>query len=666
MGRRVAARDRHSKHISQCVVLSLLIVLILGVFTRADEIPEPPWGFLAPLEMGRDYLADDPAADAAVVFDKGDIIVGPGFSFSLLRRCRVQIFSPAGYRYATTKIPYHRGEKIINLRAHTITPDGRRVEVPEDRIYKIDNGRWRALVFAFPEVTPGCVVEYKYELQSRDFYYLRPWIFQTEIPTEYSQLVVHLPPGFEYAAVVSGDGQISSPTKGEYYSPEHRNSRLRTYSWVARDLPPLRPVDYLTSIEDYRARLDFQVIRYRTRDADREFIESWPDLIERVRIWYDDLLHLPKKSRERVAQLASDVYNIPAYANRAYEFCRDSIALARSTGSVSAEDLRLVADVLEGRRGSAVEKNLLLIALLRWAGLRADPVLISTRDHLRFDPRDRRLDQFNHVLVRLELQNKIHFLDTTDPAGWFGLLPPTACVERGVWIAPHGGTIIEIPPPIYDHSADLQAELTLNADGTASGRMTGTLVGYRAWEWARKSTPAEFEQFIRSTLISRTADITVVRVDIPPDNADDTVHFSMEFVWEGAAMVGADRLYIRPSGLFGLAENPFINPERQYPISFAFPYQDRAQVVWHLPPGCALVEVPDGGMTQANFLAFSCEFSSAADKVIARRKLSVERRDFPRSAYGEIKGFFDRVVEIDRDLAVGVLTESPKSADNTR
>ena len=66
---------------------------------------------------------------------------------------------------------------------------------------------------------------------------------------------------------------------------------------------------------------------------------------------------------------------------------------------------------------------MLLIALLRWAGLRADPVLVSTRDHLRFDPRDRRLDQFNHVLVRLEMQDELYFLDTTDPAGWFGLLP---------------------------------------------------------------------------------------------------------------------------------------------------------------------------------------------------------------------------------------------------
>ena len=68
-------------------ILSTIILIFALGSLHAAPIPEPPWGFMAPLEMGRDFLSDDPAADASVVFDKGDIIVGPGFNFSLLRRC---------------------------------------------------------------------------------------------------------------------------------------------------------------------------------------------------------------------------------------------------------------------------------------------------------------------------------------------------------------------------------------------------------------------------------------------------------------------------------------------------------------------------------------------------------------------------------------------------
>ena|GEM_PF-3526469 len=652
--------------IPRAIVLFLLVFIAVCLPARAGEMPEPQWGIMGALEMGRDRLADDPAAAAAVVFDKGDLVVGPGFNFSLLRRCRMQIFSPAGYRYATAKIPYHRGEKIIRLRAHTITPDGRRVEVPKNRIYKIDNGQWRALVFAFPEVTPGCVIEYRYELQSRDFYYLRPWVFQTDIPTEYSQLVVHLPPGFEYAAVINGYDRVSSLTEDSYYSAEHRNTKVKTFSWVAEHLPALRRVSFLPSLEDYRTRLDFQIVRYRTKYSDRKFIDSWPDLIERVGAWYEDLLRLPAKLGRPAAELVSGLYDTQSYAERAYLFCRDSIAFAPGSQTVSAEDLRSAAEVLQGRRGNAIEKNLLLIALLRRAGLVADPVLISTLDHLRFDPRDRRLDQFNHVIVRWASPDEPVFLDAADPAGWFGLLPPAAAVDYGVWIAPDTGAIIEIPTAEFNNTARLRAELWLDPDGTAMGQIEGELTGFRAWEWAGKAVPGDFEEFVKSTWVSPSADIRVLRVTAPERVEDGTVYFTMGFVWEGAARAGSGGLYFRPAGLFGLCENPFVDPERRFPVSFAFPYLDVASVVWHLPVGYTVAEIPHGGGKHANFLNFSCGFTSTGQTVTAERRLSVERRDFPRSAYGELQSFFAGVVQVDRDLAVAVRSATPISADYTR
>jgi len=663
------ATDNNGRHLT-CVLQIFLVLLatLMAAFSPAwgEEIPEPPWGIMAPLEMGRDFLVDNPSAAAAVVFDRGDIIVGPGFTFTLQRRCRRQIFSPAGYRYATTKIPYQRGERIINLEAHTITPEGRRVKVPKNRIYKINNGRWRALVFAFPEVTPGCVVEYRYELQSRDFYYLRPWIFQTDIPTEYSQLVVHLPPGFEYAAVVNGYDRIRSPTIDSYYSPEHQNTKVKTFSWSAEHLPPLRSPGFLPSLEDYRSRLDFQIVRYRTRHTERKFIDSWPDLIERVRTWYDDLLRLPPEFRQQAARLASGIYDTRSYAERVYRFCRDSIAFATGGRTVSAENLRSAAEVLEGRRGNAVEKNLLLIALMRWAGLAADPVLISTLDHLCFDPRDHRLDQFNHVIARWDLPGEPVFLDASDPAAWFGLLPPTAAVDHGVWVGPDSGAVIEIPSVNLDHTAKLDVELWLDPDGNAVGRMQGNLAGFRAWEWARKRAPGDFEEFVKTTWLSPTADIRVLRVTVPERVENGTIDFTMDFVWEDVAMAGSGRLYFRPAGLFGLAENPFIDPRRRFPVSFAFPFKDVANIVWHLPEGYTVAEIPCGGGKHTDFLNFSCGFSATENTMTARRRLSVERRDFPRSAYGELQNFFECVVEVDRDLAVGVRTASATSASYTR
>jgi len=648
------------------VVFWIVAVIFPALSASADDALAPTWGILNRLEVGRDHLVDDPVAAASVVFDKGDIIVGPGYTFALRRRCRMQIFSPDGYRYATTKIPYHRGEKITRLQAHTITPDGRLIEVPKNRIYNIDNGRWRALVFAFPEVTPGCVVEYRYELQSRDFYYLRPWVFQTDIPTEYSQLVVHLPPGFEYAAVINGYDCVSSPTIDSYYSAEHDNARVKTFDWVARHLPALRPLPYIASLEDHRARLDFQIVSYRTRDADRRFIDSWPDLIERVRSWYDDLLDLSPEGQQVAENLASGTSDLRSYAEHAYRFCRDSIGFVSGSRTVSAEDLRPVSTVLADRRGGAVEKNLLLTALLRWAGLTADPVLISTLDHLYFDIRDHRLDQLNHVIVRWTSPGDTVFLDASDPAGWFGLLPPSAMVDQGVLVGQDDGTIIDIPSIDVEHTAQLQAEFYLTPDGNATGRLSGLLTGFRAWQWARQAAPGDIESFLRSTLMPAANGFQILRLKAPEHFESGVVEFSMDVALQGMAMAGAGGLYFRPTGPFARMENPFIDPQRRFPVAFDFPHDDYVRIKWHLPEGYTVAETPRGGGKHTNYLDYSCGISADGRTVSVERRLAVARRHFPRSAYGELQDFFGGIVEIDRGLAVGVKTANSASAGSVR
>ena len=466
--------------------------------------------------------------------------------------------------------------------------------------------------------------------------------------------------------MVNGTGVKTSPAEGWYYSAEHRNTRIRTFSWVARRLPALRPVSFLPSLEDYRARLDFQIISYRGKDIDRKFIDSWPDLIARVRDWYDGLLTLSPEACRRVAELAYGCADPLSFAERAYEFCRDSIALAPGSPSVSAEGLRSATEVFTGRRGSPVEKNLLLLSLLHWAGLQADPILISTRDHLRFDQRDHRLDQLNHVLVRAMLGEDPVLLDASDPAGWFGLLPPSAWVDEGVLIASDKGAIIELPQPEVRHNSSLEIELWLDPDGTARGRMHGRLAGYRAWEWARRTAPADFEQFLRSTLLSPTAKLHVLDIAIPKRAQSGTIDFAVGFFWEDAAAAGPEGLYFRPTGPGALIENPLADPQRRFPVSFAYPYEDVARVVWHLPPGYAVAEIPRGGGRYTDDLTYTCRVSATPQTVTVFRRLSVARRDFPNSAYGELQNFFDFIVDTDRDLAVGVRTDAPPPADAAR
>jgi hypothetical protein len=65
------------------------------------------------------------------------------------------------------------------------------------------------------------------------------------------------------------------------------------------------------------------------------------------------------------------------------------------------------------RSGSSAEINLLLTLMLQNAGIKADPVMFSTRENgspLSVFPT---ISKFNSVLTKVDIQGKIYLLDAT-------------------------------------------------------------------------------------------------------------------------------------------------------------------------------------------------------------------------------------------------------------
>jgi hypothetical protein len=258
------------------------------------------------------------------------------------------------------------------------------------------------------------------------------------------------------------------------------------------------------------------------------------------------------------------------------------------------------------------------------------------------------------------------FLDASDPAGWFGLLPPSAIVDQGVWIGRDDGGVIDIPADDFEHSAQLQAEFNLTPDGNATGRLTGRLTGFRAWEWAGRAAPGDIESYLRSTLMPAATGFRVLELRAPSRVEDGAVEFALEIALQGAAMAGAGGLYFRPTGPFAHMDNPFVDPQRPFPVAFDFPHCDLVRITWRLPEGYTVAEVPRGGGKHTNDLDYTCGIVADGRTITVERRLNVGRRHFPRSAYGELQDFFGGVVDIDRSLAVGIKTAGQTTAAYSR
>ena len=81
--------------------------------------------------------------------------------------------------------------------------------------------------------------------------------------------------------------------------------------------------------------------------------------------------------------------------------------------------------VLKTRNGNEAEINLLLTAMFRKAGFRADPVMLSTRSHGYTYAMYPLMDRFNYVISRLKLDGQV-------------LLPRCQQAQDGFWQIGHG------------------------------------------------------------------------------------------------------------------------------------------------------------------------------------------------------------------------------------
>lgn len=620
-------------------------VALSSLAALAQDAGAPEWGILSRGEI-RTRLDDDPSAAASVVFDRGIITVGPGFKFTFDRHQRIQIFGPAGYQFANVEIRHHPSEKIERFEAHTLTPDGRRVGLKSDQVFESKTGDLVKRVFAFPEVSPGCVVEYRYKLVSDNFYYLRPWAFQREIPTEYSELAVRLPEGFEYEAVLNNSDLVAGPDTSYYTSVLHKMTQIRQFTWRSRHLAPLIVEPLVSSLLDHRVQLDFQIVRFRNDQKVFEFVDSWPDLAKQVKHVYKPLLR-PDEAWPRWSETDRRVL-----ARRIHQFVRDSVALIGESPAVAGSGLRSARVVYAERRGSALEKNLLFIALLRHHGLDAYPVLISRRDHLRFDRRDHRLDQFDHALVMLELGEERIFCDANIPGAWLGYLPPNDQVDLGVLIGhpTQEEVVIEIPSAPVESSAKGLARVQLNPDGSATGVLEAELTGEAAYELIRALADHDPDGYIQKHWLPKAipSDLSVKRTgeEFAP------IQFTAQIHWPEAADTDEGRLFLRPSIMRRLDENPLMTSSRHYPISFETPWSEECRIIWTPPAGYEINELPAPRDMVGDGYEFRSSVVMDGETVVATRIWRMTKRDFPVARFEDLRELLNSVQLSQRGLLV--------------
>ena len=676
---------------SYCSSVFLAAVLI-GTASPTLAQEDFDWGHVPDADLALTTYVPDTNAVAVVLGDEGHVRFRRNLDVVFERHRRLKVFAPAGYDYATVEIAYRpSSQKLKGIEGQTfvVGDDGRvrKVELDRGSIFeeRLDDD-WRRVRFTLPALEPGAVFEYRYTLESDTPVLFPSWTFQGTVPTRWSAFHAEIPRYLKYVRFVQGNPAFAVEEIEENpYEPEKLEreiafnrdprgssrrllakdrsseqtrfeSHTNDHRWVAREVPALSEEPYITTMDDYFQRIEFQLAAYLDKfKIPQLFFESWDKLAEEVREHEGLGRHLrPTRAvRERVATLALDSLSASGRATAIYDHVRKGIVWDETFRAFADRDLD---EVLNQSRGSSAEVNLLLIALLRAAEMEAFPLLISTRVHgqvLRAYPK---YSQFNHVLAVVIADERIFLLDATDRLRPAGMLPIEALSGSG-WLVTDDAQQWVGVQATTEAGKTVFVDGALDADGTLTGTILVRLAGYAALD-ARRAME-EGEAPLKAAFEQAPTTVTVSEVEINGAEEDGPLTIRSAFAAPGQGQAVAHLLTVDPMLLGGFDENPLRRPERTYPVDFAYPFTSAYNADISLPEGYLVDELPEP--VAVSLLDGAAQYRHAMEmkdgKLRIQRQLTVETVTYEPEVYDALRTFFADVVAGDAGVVVLVRAE---------
>ncbi|MDX1548050.1 MAG: DUF3857 domain-containing protein, partial [Rhodothermales bacterium] len=259
------------------------------------------WGEVSDEHLRMTHYAPDSSAAAVILGDYGYAYFEDDGDLIFERHTRIKILTEGGYGWGDVTIPYYAEDKTqrvrdVDAQTYHLGPDGRTVTTALGRRDVFDedvDGQWKQLRFTLPALQPGAVIEYRYRIISAHARYLPSWTFQWGEPVLWSEYRADIPEIYRFVSHYQGALQpgiveeepryrqmhwamrVPDPSGARRMEMARVSSELRetAHRWVMQAAPALREEPFMTTPEDYRARLHFQLAEIRPPAAPTVHVE---------------------------------------------------------------------------------------------------------------------------------------------------------------------------------------------------------------------------------------------------------------------------------------------------------------------------------------------------------------------------------------------------------
>lgn len=584
---------------------ALMLALFVYIIPASIFAQPKKFGDVSALDFSAYNPEYDSTASAVVLFEKGEIEFDADYNCILKIHKRIKILNDDGFEYGDVELAMYNDadQDVYGIKAvtYSLLPNGKieenmlgRRDVFKSRISE----DYEVKKFTMPGLSTGVIVEYRYTKRLGNPFYLPDWRFHDYIPVQWSEIDMVIPLSLNYRMIFKGKDKlfVNEATK---LAGTVNNVRAQRVRLAKKDLPAVENLPYLINRDDHISEVITQLNGIRIPGmAPQNYFKSWENIAEELNNRKDFGGQKPNGAiQDQVESLITDEMSDLDKIGAIYNFMVNNFEWDGSYRLTTENGIR---DTFEEKKGDTGDLNLLLVEMLREAGISSSPALLSTRANGTVLTDYSLISQFNMVVAAVELENSAFVLDVSSGLRSFRFPHPKILYRDAFVVRKDDSFGWLTTVPIDKTYERMSMEYSISDSSRITVKMKGNERGAFSESKRQDVKSINFKKYWENEY----KDLSGLVVDSASfENLQDlgaNVTYETTFSFDKDESLNLDKevLYLQPFLFLKLEENPFKKPTRQFPVEFSYPYSQQQMVKVEIPDGYVVEELPE----PANYL----------------------------------------------------------------
>ena len=661
------------------------LLLLITTFLNFAYSQDFKFGKVSKEELQEKFNPLDSSAPATILYRDHKVyfnyVQSKGFEVITEVHERIKIYNQEGFQYATEQILLYKSgsdrEKISKIKGVTYNIiDDKIIEdkLGKEAIFNNEYSKYRDEVkLTMPNIKEGTVIEYSYTIHS-PFNNIDEIHLQFGIPVKKIKANIVIPEYFNFTPKTKGylafTPKTSKKSESINFTEKNRSGGMgftaTTTSYNSSKLdyisnittidldhvPALKEENFVNNINNYRSSIKYELASIKFPNSYLEtFTTSWESVAKNIYEYegfggelsksgyyesdIDELIAKTTDNMERAAIIFNYVKSKMNWNNYNSVLCDVGVRKAYKENV-----------------GNSAEINLMLTSMLRYAGINANPVLVSTRSHgiSLFPTRE----GFNYVITAIEMANNVILLDATEKFSYPNVLPERVLNWYGRLIRKDGSSSQINLMPTNTSKQIVSVSFSLDETGVVEGKLRKQLTDNYALLYRNNFYAVNEDDYLEK-LENSLGGIEIKDFELlNQQKISEPISESFSFSKENAIDVIGDKIYFNPMLFMVMDENPFKLEKRDYPVDFSYPKSTKYMINIKIPethkieflPESAAVGLPD------NLGLFKYNIGSTDNNIQIIINHEINSAIIAPLYYEALKEFYNQVVQKETEKIV--------------